>query len=217
MPSAQLEQQFQARIAQAKEAARLASIAASARASSVSNGPSLAPVPPVSTTYQSSAPVAESFRLDAIPFDVRNRIDRLVEFVARNGVAFELTVRQREQNNPDFAFLTPGGPFADYYEWKKQQQQQPVGGGALSGRGPPARSAAAFPVVTVPLESLGDMSVGAMANVCKFAKVSGVQPYAPIPREVLLRVGSLPPVEPARLEVRLTEFYRDEGTKGRRD
>ena len=60
------------------------------------------------------------------------------------------------------------------------------------------------------------MSVGAMANVCKFAKVSGVQPYAPIPREVLLRVGSLPPVEPARLEVRLTEFYRDEGTKGRR-
>uniref|UniRef100_M4BSH8 SURP motif domain-containing protein n=1 Tax=Hyaloperonospora arabidopsidis (strain Emoy2) TaxID=559515 RepID=M4BSH8_HYAAE len=196
MPSAQLEQQFQARIAQAKEAARLASIAASARASCALIGPSLAPITPVSTTFQSSAPVAESFQLETVPIDVKNRVDRLVEFVARNGIAFELTVKQREQKNPDFAFLNPGGPFSDYYEWKKQQQ---MGEAPVSGQSPVLGSA--FPAASVMTDVLGDMSVGAMANVCKFAKVSGVQPYAPIPPEVILRVGSLPSVEPARLEL----------------
>jgi len=40
--------------------------------------------------------------------------------------------------------------------------------------------------------------------------VSGVPAYAPIPRAVIENAGSLPPVEPARLEIRLTEFDRDE-------
>ncbi|KAG7392933.1 hypothetical protein PHYPSEUDO_013421 [Phytophthora pseudosyringae] len=214
--SAQLEQQFQARIAQAKEAARLASISAAARAQSASNAPPFAQGPAVpGVPFRPPprfSPAPEHAAMGSIPPDVRNRIDRLVEFVARNGDAFEATAKQRERDNPDFAFLEPGGPYSDYYQWKKQQmcgaQQQPSVAGLA--RSPPPRP---------PLGSadpLGGMSVGAMANVCKFARASGVQAYAPIPGEVIRGVASLPAVEPARLEIRLSEFYRHEEEKKNR-
>ncbi|KAG6592769.1 Calcium homeostasis endoplasmic reticulum protein [Phytophthora cinnamomi] len=234
MSSAQLEQQFQARIAQAKEAARLASIAAAARSQGASNGPPLASAPavpgvpfrpppihanaPASASRFAAAP--EPAAVDDVPSEVRNRIDRLVEFVARNGDAFEATARQRERDNPDFAFLRPGGPFSDYYQWKKQQAcgAQPPPAGAPTGfvPSPPPRAPFGSPNAVqaqappMSIDPLGGMSVGAMANVCKFARLSGVPAYAPIPREVVASVGSLPPVEPARLEIRLSEFYRDE-------
>lgn len=149
MSSAQLEQQFQARIAQAKEAARLASIAAAARAQGATNGapfasgPAVPGVPFRPPPIQANAPVPgsrfaaapEPVAMGNLPPEVRNRIDRLVEFVARNGDAFEATARQRERDNPDFAFLKPGGPFSDYYQWKKQQVcgSQPAQAGAAGG------------------------------------------------------------------------------------
>ncbi|RLN51971.1 hypothetical protein BBJ29_007707 [Phytophthora kernoviae] len=101
-----LEQQFQERIARAKEAARLASIAAAARSQAPPSGV---------RTHSSSVPMGN------IPPDVKNRINHLVEFVSRNGDAFEATARHRERDNPDFAFLRPGGLYSDYYQWKKQQ------------------------------------------------------------------------------------------------
>ncbi|KAK1931581.1 Calcium homeostasis endoplasmic reticulum protein [Phytophthora citrophthora] len=219
MSSAQLEQQFQARIAQAKEAARLASIAAAARAQGASNGPPSTSMPAVPGVPfrppQIPGPpttVPEPFAMKNIPPDVKNRINRLVEFVARNGDAFEATAKERERDNPDFSFLRPGGPYSDYYQWKKQQlcgsQQSPMG----IARTPSPRPQFIAPNGPSPVSKdlLGDMSVGAMANVCKFARASGVQPYAPIPQKVIMNVGSLPPVEQARLEIRLSEFYRDE-------
>ncbi|EEY64594.1 uncharacterized protein PITG_16012 [Phytophthora infestans T30-4] len=199
MTSAQLEQQFQARIAQAKEAARLASVAVAARAHNRSNAPPFASIPAVPDAPFRPPPIPQAssrFAVDPEPLaienappDVKKRIDRLVEFVARNGDAFEATAKERERDNPNFAFLKPGGPYSDYYQARKQQvcRSQP------------------------PQANLLDMSVGAMANVCNFARTSGVQAYEPIPREVILHVGSLPPVEPARLESRLSGFYRDEG------
>ncbi|KAE9021536.1 hypothetical protein PF011_g4883 [Phytophthora fragariae] len=230
LSSAQLEQQFQARIAQAKEAARLASIAAATRAQGASNGASFASVPAVpgvpfrpppihANAVSRFAGAPEPAAMGDVPPEVRNRIDRLVEFVARNGDAFEATARQRERDNPDFTFLQPGGPFWAYYQWKKQQMcgsQPPPPNGSM-GFAPsplpraPLGSPDAVQAPALPIDPLGDMSVGAMANVCKFARVSGVAAYAPIPREVIVNVGSLPPVEPARLEIRLSEFYRDEG------
>ncbi|GMF10821.1 unnamed protein product [Phytophthora lilii] len=231
LSSAQLEQQFQARIAQAKEAARLASIAAAARAQNASNGPSFAsgPVvpgvpfrpPPISMTAPPSAGFAagpEPPAMGNIPVEVRNRIDRLVEFVARNGDAFEATARLRERDNPDFAFLTPGGPYSDYYQWKKQQMCAAQSARAETATGftpsPPSRapfgSPGSAPSPTMPSDPLGGISVGAMTNVCKYARINGVPMYAPIPREIIVNVGSLPPVEPARLDIRLSEFYRDE-------
>ncbi|KAL7694394.1 putative calcium homeostasis endoplasmic reticulum protein [Plasmopara halstedii] len=203
LPSmSQLEEQFQARIAQAKEAARLASIAAAARANHALDAPSFASIPAVPNTPLDVTPSS----IENIPFDVKNRIDRLVEFVARNGDAFEAAAKEREANNPDFAFLKPGGPYSNYYQAKKQQ----MCGAQQVSMAPPAKIPV-FPLSQSPLVStdLHDMPVGAMANVCKFARASGVEVYAPIPREIILNVARLPPVEPARLEIRLLEFYRD--------
>ncbi|GMF30764.1 unnamed protein product [Phytophthora fragariaefolia] len=230
--SSELELQFQARIAQAKEAARLASIAAAARAQGAPNGPPFAASPAVPGVpfrpppiHANAPPVSSRFAaapeppaMGNVPTEARNRIDRLVEFVARNGDAFEATARERERDNPDFAFLMPGGLFSDYYQWKKQRvcSVQPPHVGASTGHTPstppraPFGSPNAQQASPLPADPLGSMAVGAMANVCKFARVSGVAAYAPIPREVIANVRSLPPVEPARLEIRLSEFYRDE-------
>ncbi|KAG3118655.1 hypothetical protein PI124_g4102 [Phytophthora idaei] len=226
MSSAQLEQQFQTRIAQAKEAARLASIAAAARAQSASNTLPFASMPavpgvpfrppPVPQASSRFAAAPEPFAMGNVPPDVKNRIDRLVEFVARNGDAFEATAKQRERDNPDFAFLKPGGPYSDYYQTRKQQMcgAQPPQAGPTMGlsRSPPPRAPISSPSCPLPVSTdLLDMSVGAMANVCKLARASGVQAYEPIPLEIIMNVGSLSPVEPARLEIRMSEFYRDEG------
>ncbi|RMX65089.1 hypothetical protein DD238_003181 [Peronospora effusa] len=225
----QLEQEFQARIAQAKEAARLASIAAAARSSNVSNGRSFA-----STVATSDVPVhhvpnadsfttsIESFPVENVPFEVKNRIDRLVEFVARNGDVFEATARKRERENPDFAFLRPGGPFSAYYQWKKQQMCRHSSPAAAFTSSDPSRSSfdassATASTLLSTTDPLGEMSVGAMANVCKYARASGVQTYTPIPQDVIRNVGNLPPVEPARLEIRMSEFYRHEKKSNRRE
>ncbi|KAF4135075.1 Surp module [Phytophthora infestans] len=223
MTSAQLEQQFQARIAQAKEAARLASVAVAARAHNRSNAPPFASIPAVPDAPFRPPPIPQAssrFAVDPEPLaienappDVKKRIDRLVEFVARNGDAFEATAKERERDNPNFAFLKPGGPYSDYYQARKQQvcrSQPPQASPTMVfARSPPPTGSPNGPT---PVQTdLLDMSVGAMANVCNFARTSGVQAYEPIPREVILHVGSLPPVEPARLESRLSGFYRDEG------
>ncbi|TDH67815.1 uncharacterized protein CCR75_004825 [Bremia lactucae] len=220
MTSAQLEQQFQARIAQAKEAARLASIAAAARSEQASHAQPFATIPSVpGLPYYptSSPPVSSKFTepliIKNVPLDIKNRIDRLVEFVARNGAAFEATAKQREMNNPDFAFLKPGGLYSDYYEARKRQVcgTQSLPGAPhmkFSSSLPPqalTTSPNSFPLVST---NLCSMSVGGMANVCKFARTKGVEAYAPIPLEVILNAAKLPPVEQARLEIRLAEFYQ---------
>ncbi|MCP9263881.1 Calcium homeostasis endoplasmic reticulum protein [Dirofilaria immitis] len=46
--------------------------------------------------------------------DSRNVIDRLAEFVAKNGMEFEERTRAKQYGDPRFAFLY-GGEFADYY------------------------------------------------------------------------------------------------------
>jgi hypothetical protein len=54
-------------------------------------------------------------------------IDRLAEFVVARGTegdAFENIVREKEQNNPRFAFLF-GGPYNDYYRWKLYELRNP--------------------------------------------------------------------------------------------
>lgn len=172
---------FQQRIARAKEAARLASLAVGSR-SAAPPAPSAPPAPP-----------------DA----VRQRIERLVDFVRRNGPAFEAAAAQRERGNPEFAFLAPGAPFHDFYQWRKRQAcgvgAPPPPGGFGAAPPPPAETER---------DPMAALSVGAMANVCRLGRASGVPAYAPVPPEVVANVGSLPPVEPGRLEIRLADFYR---------
>lgn len=245
--------QLEERIARAKEAARLASIAATTRPGPPPprppppHGPR--PVgstpfgfvpppmahPPAPVAFSpgyaapspSSAPPPPPYAPNAIPEDVRRRIEHLVEFIRRNGPAFEETVKQRERENPSFAFLHPGAPFNDYYQWRKWQScgpaappnafpapagPRPITPPPMMPRGPvmhaPVPVAAAAPVVSSGTDSMSSLAVGAMANVCRLAKASGLPPYAPIPHEIVANVAALPPVEPGRLEIRLADFYR---------
>lgn len=47
----------------------------------------------------------------------RNIIDKLADFVARNGKEFEALTRDKQRGNPKFAFLH-GGEYFDYYNFK---------------------------------------------------------------------------------------------------
>ena len=47
----------------------------------------------------------------------QNIIDKLANFVARNGKEFEFMTKEKQKDNPKFDFLF-GGEFNRYYEWK---------------------------------------------------------------------------------------------------
>lgn len=52
------------------------------------------------------------------PPDIQPVIDKLAEYVARNGIKFETSVRAK--NDPRFEFLQPWHQYNAYYEFKKQ-------------------------------------------------------------------------------------------------
>lgn len=54
--------------------------------------------------------------------EIRNIIDKLAVFVARNGPEFERMTMDKQQNNPKFYFLF-GGPHNAYYKWKVSSEQ----------------------------------------------------------------------------------------------
>lgn len=47
----------------------------------------------------------------------RNIIDKLANFVARNGPKFEQLTKSKQKDNAKFSFLF-GGDFHEYYKWK---------------------------------------------------------------------------------------------------
>ncbi|XP_055910093.1 calcium homeostasis endoplasmic reticulum protein isoform X2 [Eupeodes corollae] len=53
---------------------------------------------------------------------LRNIIDKLAEFVARNGPEFEQITKQKQKGNPKFDFLY-GGEYCNYYEWRVAAEQ----------------------------------------------------------------------------------------------
>ena len=59
------------------------------------------------------------FSLDA---ELKNIIDKLANFVARNGPEFEQMTKQKQQDNPKFSFLF-GGENYNYYQYKVQTEQ----------------------------------------------------------------------------------------------
>ncbi len=54
--------------------------------------------------------------------EIRNIIDKLAVFVARNGPEFEQMTMNKQRNNPKFYFIF-GGEFHPYYRWKVSQEQ----------------------------------------------------------------------------------------------
>lgn len=53
---------------------------------------------------------------------LRNIIDKLAEFVARNGPEFESITKLKQQGNPRFSFLY-GGDYYQYYQWRVGSEQ----------------------------------------------------------------------------------------------
>jgi len=53
----------------------------------------------------------------------QNRIDKLAEFVVRNGPDFEQMMMAKQKDNEKFGFLF-GGLYSDYYRWKLQELRQ---------------------------------------------------------------------------------------------
>ena len=49
--------------------------------------------------------------------DQKNIIDKLANFVARNGSKFEDMTKEKQKGNPKFAFLFSGEHY-NYYRWK---------------------------------------------------------------------------------------------------
>lgn len=53
---------------------------------------------------------------------LRNIIDKLAEFVARNGPEFESITKVKQQGNPKFSFLYGGENYL-YYQWRVSTEQ----------------------------------------------------------------------------------------------
>lgn len=53
---------------------------------------------------------------------LRNIIDKLAVFVARNGLEFENITKAKQQGNPRFNFLF-GGEYYQYYQWRVSNEQ----------------------------------------------------------------------------------------------
>ena len=49
--------------------------------------------------------------------ETRNIVDKLANFVARNGPEFEELTKEKQRSNPKFGFLF-GGEYHEYYKWK---------------------------------------------------------------------------------------------------
>lgn len=55
--------------------------------------------------------------------ELRNVIDKLAQFVARNGPEFEKMTMEKQKDNPKFSFLF-GGEYFSYYKYRLTMEQQ---------------------------------------------------------------------------------------------
>lgn len=56
---------------------------------------------------------------------LQNIIDKLAEFVSRNGSEFEKMTKIKQQGNPKFSFLY-GGEYYYYYQYKLSECKYPI-------------------------------------------------------------------------------------------
>ncbi|XP_052207341.1 uncharacterized protein LOC127811477 isoform X2 [Diospyros lotus] len=59
--------------------------------------------------------------------ELQKRIDKLVEYAAKNGPEFEVMIREKQQDNPAYSFLF-GGEGHNYYRYKLWISTRPPGG-----------------------------------------------------------------------------------------
>ncbi|XP_069476177.1 splicing factor, suppressor of white-apricot homolog isoform X2 [Ambystoma mexicanum] len=91
--------------------------------------PGISPPPPPVSPSPAVAPASTMAPVVAIippPPDIQPVIDKLAQYVSRNGIKFETSVRAK--NDPRFEFLQPWHEYNPYYEFKKQFFLQKEGG-----------------------------------------------------------------------------------------
>lgn len=71
---------------------------------------------------EQSESIITSHAIFFLDTSLRNIIDKLAEFVARNGPEFETITKAKQQSNPRFSFLF-GGEFYQYYQWRVSTEQ----------------------------------------------------------------------------------------------
>lgn len=68
------------------------------------------------------------------PKDIRAIIEKTAGYVARNGPVFEDRIRDKEQSNPKFSFLSPQDAYAPFYQWRLSEVRSGRGTAVSAGR-----------------------------------------------------------------------------------
>ena len=76
------------------------------------------------------------------PKDLRAIIEKTAGYVARNGIAFEERILEKEQRNPKFGFLVEHDAYHAYYIWRKDEISAGRGTDIAAGRAGEAQVAA---------------------------------------------------------------------------
>ena len=61
-------------------------------------------------------------------------VERTAGYVARNGPVFEDRIRDKEQHNPKFSFLSPNDAYAPFYQWRLSEIRAGRGTAVSAGR-----------------------------------------------------------------------------------
>ncbi|KAI1417193.1 Pre-mRNA splicing factor PRP21 like protein-domain-containing protein [Hypoxylon sp. FL1857] len=68
------------------------------------------------------------------PKEFRTILEKTAGFVARNGIAFEDRIREKEKHNPKFSFLSNADPYNPYYLWRLSEIKEGRGTAVAAGR-----------------------------------------------------------------------------------
>jgi len=68
------------------------------------------------------------------PKEFRTVLEKTAGYVARNGLAFEERIREKEKNNPKLSFLNPEDPYNPYYLWRLSEIKEGRGNAIAAGR-----------------------------------------------------------------------------------
>ncbi|ELK26445.1 Splicing factor, suppressor of white-apricot like protein [Myotis davidii] len=200
------------------------------------SSPARTPPPPPTTVETSGGVTSTTITTSALapvaaiippPPDIQPVIDKLAEYVARNGLKFETSVRAK--NDQRFEFLQPWHQYNPYYEFKKQFFLQKEGGdGAQALSAPeeaPAESAPEKPsdpgeegVAEDPADTGGrggpgakkESASGKAAPDGKLVKAS----FAPISFAIKAKENDLLPLEKNRVKLDDDSDDDDESKEG---
>nr|XP_056715504.1 splicing factor, suppressor of white-apricot homolog [Euleptes europaea] len=193
--------------------------------------PGTTPPPPSEATDDSSGATPATTPASALPPvvaiippppDIQPVIDKLAEYVARNGIKFETSVRAK--NDPRFEFLQPWHQYNAYYEFKKRfflqkeasdssKQVIPLSEDAPADPASIALVEAPFPADSGPEDAesagQGNNITDPAANDGKLMKAS----FAPISFAIRAKENDMLPLEKNR--VKLDDDSDEEGEEGK--